>query len=226
MAGIRPGTLRGEDHWARYDHDHAGDPLDATSILTGVPGAIAPDDTAALGSALSLARSDHRHAFTSAVAAALTKTATAGEGAAATHARSDHVHSTAALPWGIVARHSLTANSAALSDGNTADWLLDEVAVDVTRLYRVNFIAQFVQSATGNWLQNVHADGTAIGRVHAYNTAASLNAFAAASFLWEPATGTPDLDVRVDNLVGGGTLTYEANANAPRQLWVEDIGPR
>jgi hypothetical protein len=90
MAGIRPGTLRGEDHWSRYDHDHSGDPLDATSILTGVPGTIAPDDTAALGSALSLARSDHRHAITAAVPVAV-GTALA-EGAAATFARSDHVH--------------------------------------------------------------------------------------------------------------------------------------
>lgn len=90
MAGIRPGTLRGEDHWAVYDHDHADDPLDASSILTGVPGTIAPDDTAALGSALSLARSDHRHAITTAAPVAVGTALS--EGVAANFARSDHVH--------------------------------------------------------------------------------------------------------------------------------------
>ena len=62
-----------------------------------LPVAIAPDDTGSAGSANSVARSDHRHAITTATAVAIS-TASA-EGAATSFARSDHTH---AIPTDLV----------------------------------------------------------------------------------------------------------------------------
>jgi hypothetical protein len=231
-----PAVIRG------FNHDHPLDERmfrdlmvryveDIRGVLLGtppVPSVIDPDDAGSAGVSTLPARADHQHQFTSAVAAALTKTATAGEGSAATHARSDHVHSTAALPWGIVGYERLTTGSAAFSDGNTTDFNVNGVVTDATRLYWVYMHSQLIQSATGNWFHNVHADGTAIGRVHAYNTAggANLNAMVSGGFLWLPTSDTWDVDVRLDNIAGGGTLVYEADAGAPRHLMIVDIGPR
>lgn len=71
----------------QHTHEYT---VDASTALTGIPGTIAPDDTAAEGAASTLARSDHRHAITAAAPVAV-GTALA-EGVAATFARSDHVH--------------------------------------------------------------------------------------------------------------------------------------
>lgn len=230
MAGLRPGTLRGEDHWARADHDHGV--LDAGDISTGVPGAIAPDDTAALGSALSLARSDHRHAFTSAAAAALTKTATASEGAAATHARSDHVHATSALPWGIVAYQRITGagNTGAAAADRTTDFVLSNMTVDVTRLYAVCCTGACTFSAGSRWIFNFHnvSGGTYIDKLYDVQVGSAATEFYNGRTLWLPSSGTISIDVRLDFISGGGTI--ELNSGAPagtsRSFWVEDIGPR
>ena len=68
-------------------------------ISFGTPGASAVGDTAATGSATTLALSDHRHsreAFGTPIA--VTGGATAASGSATTISRSDHVHSTASMP--------------------------------------------------------------------------------------------------------------------------------
>lgn len=231
MAGLRPGTLRGEDHWARYDHAHAAPTgLTTANITTGSPVSIDPDDAAADGVSTALARADHQHQFTSATAVALTKTATAGEGSAGTHARSDHVHSTAALPWGVLGYLRLGGNNSHTADGTT-DFTLT-VTPDITRLYACILHTQYSLNAAGDWLINAHDAGTAFGRFkRVFSVGAVGDTIEGATCLWLPATGgAHTVDVRVDEIAGAATLQFEADGPppvaAPREFTIVDIGPR
>jgi hypothetical protein len=232
MAGLRPGTLRGEDHWSRYDHTHAAPTgLTTANIVTGDPVAIDPDDAMAAGVATSLARSDHQHAFTSGTAAALTKTATAGEGAAATHARSDHVHATSALPWGVVGYQRLeTDNTGAATTDRTTDFALANLSVTNTRLYAVCCAGAVTFSGGSRWIFNFHntSSGAYIDKLYDIQVGSAAIEFYIARTLWLPATGTISIDVRLDFISGAGTITLNAGAPAGtgRSFWVEDIGPR
>jgi hypothetical protein len=44
--------------------------------------------------------------------------------------------------------------------------------------------------------------------------------------LWQPTTGSHTVLITVNNFSGISTLFFYANTDTPRQLWVEDIGPR
>lgn len=78
------GTTAGHDTTTRHV---LGTAIPTTATL---PTTITPDDSGSVGVANSVARSDHRHAITTATAVSVT-TANA-EGSAATFARSDHTH--------------------------------------------------------------------------------------------------------------------------------------
>lgn len=210
-------TLGVKQHTHRLDLDS----ITADEALTGVPGSIAPDDTAAEGSASSLARSDHRHGFTAATAAALTKTATAGEGSANTSARSDHVHATSALPWGIVARITIAVDSAGYTADATTDYVLNSVVVDAARLYKVCFEGPFTISAAARWDFDFHVGGVNTARLFLHTAAANATQWASGAALWEPSSGTVNVDMRLDEISGTATLTIHSG-----RFWIEDIGPR
>lgn len=78
------GTIAGHDTTARH--------VVGTSIpvSASAPTTITPDDSGNAGAASTVARSDHRHAITTATAVAVTTAL--GEGSAATFSRSDHAH--------------------------------------------------------------------------------------------------------------------------------------
>lgn len=202
----------------------------APGLFGGVPSTIDPDDAASNGTGQIFALSDHQHPIVTGAPAALTKTAASAESAGTGFARDVHVHATNALPWGVVARHQIAVDGAALGDGAVADWLLDEVPVDSSRLYVVHFKTKALFSAASQWAIDVRADGVAIETVWQESAIAAgklLTVCVAA--LWEPSTGTPDVDVQVDNTSGGGTVTFlhaGSGKNTPRSLWVEDVGPR
>jgi len=93
------------DHHTQYmkadgtRHDLTARHTAGTVVPTAVPGAIAPDDSAAEGVAGTLARSDHRHSIVAAVAGTISPDDTAAEGVATSFARSDHRHAiTAGTP--------------------------------------------------------------------------------------------------------------------------------
>jgi len=227
VTGLRLEEVRGMEALARKDFVLA---LFTLATATNNPTAIDPDDAAAVGTAPRFAKEDHQHAITAGAPAALTKTATSAESSGTGFARDAHVHATSALPWGIVARHILTADSSGFTAPGTADWLLDEVATDSTRLYTINLLSAWgiTGGTTGDRaLISAHADGTEVARLADTDTvgAGSFNVLAARA-LWEPATGTPDVDIRITGLSGDRTFTFFAGAAFPRQLWVEDIGPR
>jgi len=84
--------LAGDDHtqYIRADGTRA---FTGLGSIAGTPGTIAPDDTASAGAALTLARSDHRHAIAAAAAGASAVGDAAAEGVSTSFARADHVHS-------------------------------------------------------------------------------------------------------------------------------------
>lgn len=219
----RDGTIRQEPR-SREGHTHAGLP-----ISFGTPGAIAPDDTANAGVASTLARSDHRHAFTSATAAALTKTGTASEGVAATHARSDHVHATSVLPYGILPnRFASTANDSTRATGVSTDMTITNT-VDNTRAYQVHLEARGAASSGSVWFVELLEAAAMIAEIRCIDFDSALEPVSASgTCLYLPAaSGSIALTVRVTIAGGGaGTFQMQAAASRPRRLWVEDIGPR
>jgi len=79
-------------------------PSGADPLATAAAGTIQPDDGAAVGTANSFARSDHKHAIVTAAAGSIEPDDAAAEGAATSFARSDHKHSiVTAAPTGDLA---------------------------------------------------------------------------------------------------------------------------
>jgi hypothetical protein len=87
----------------------------ASALSYGSPGSILPDDTVSDGVAATVARSDHRHAITAAVAGAIQPDDAAAEGSASSFARSDHTHSIVAATAGAAAPGDAAAEGAATS---------------------------------------------------------------------------------------------------------------
>jgi len=199
----------------------------ATTVTT-----IDPDDTAASGTVGGqLAPFDHQHPITTGTPAALTLTATSAESAGTGFARDVHVHSTNALPWGVVGTPQVqTGNSAGFTaDDTTADFQLTGIAVSDTRRYVVCLTSDYqITPNPGRWLVNLHVGGTLTNRLWDidHEAGASNNGWVNARRLWLPSTGTFTLDVGVDEITDGSTLTFTAAATATRDFWVEDIGPR
>lgn len=217
---------------ALADHTHARvQPLsvDTGAFTSDVYGtttvAIDPDDAASAGTAATVSRSDHGHEWTTAAASDLTLTATSSEGSSGDGARADHVHATDALPWGIVARQTLTSSNGAHAGDATTDHSLASVSVDSSRLYRVVLHAEWQVSAGAVWDINFHVGGTLTDTLANINTAGAGTGTISNEILWEPSTGTPTVDVRAD-LISGGTLTLNGSATGKRHFFIEDIGPR
>lgn len=85
------GGLAGDDHlqYIKVDGTRA---FTGLAAVAAAPGPVQAGDTQAAGSALTLARSDHRHAASVAAAGTSAVGDAAAAGAATTFARSDHVH--------------------------------------------------------------------------------------------------------------------------------------
>jgi len=99
-------------------------------VPAGTPGAIAPDDTAAAGSANSVARSDHRHSI--ATTTAVTSGLANAEGVATSFARADHTHDQAALSVGTAELVDLAVTSAKLGADSVIAGKIADGAVDVS----------------------------------------------------------------------------------------------
>jgi hypothetical protein len=207
-------------------------PAHLSTGLFGVAGDLSiinAGDAAVAGSTGKVADAAHQHQCVTGAAASLALTAANSEGGSASSARADHGHSTNALPWGVVGSiDEKTTDSSGFSAPGTADWLLDELSVSVTRRYKIYILTAWgITGGTDRALISAHADGTQVLRLGDTDTvpAGSFNVLSA-NGIWLPATGTPDIDIRITGLSGTGTFTFFAGATFPRQLWVEDVGPR
>lgn len=207
-------------------------PVDAADLdpaIYGTPGSIAPDDTVSAGVAATLARSDHRHGFTSATAAALTETTTSSEGVATTHARSDHVHATSELPWGWVGGQVLETNGSLLASGNATDFGFDFTAL-ATRRYEVGISGQCVSTSVTTppsvWRMLISLDGVATFETTPLVFGGNHTAWWNSKILWLPAADTFTFASTVTRDLGNGGLTIQGSATKKRAIYITDIGPR
>jgi len=193
--------------------------------LVGDLSVIDPDDAAAAGTNVRLARSDHQHAITAGAPAALTRTGTSAESSGTGFARDAHVHATDQMAWGVIADQILTTNSTGFTTNATTDMTLTPTVL-ATRDYTINLSSLVNRSANGDWQINVHVAGTLlneIGRVGDNATGTMKNLM---SILWKPSAGSPTVDIRVVEISGAATFTFLGGANAERHFWIEDVGPR
>lgn len=128
---------------------------------------------------------------------------------------------------GIVAKQTSTSNGSSISSDGLSDFALNDVSVDSTRLYRVHLASDVFLSDTARWLVSLRVNGVDTLRLGDFQSVSGAqNTYISSSVLWEPATGTPDLTVYADETSGTATFQFQASSSAPRQFWVEDVGPR
>jgi hypothetical protein len=128
---------------------------------------------------------------------------------------------------GVIARQTpLTANSTGYTTDITTDFAITNVVVDSTRLYKPRLRSQFLLSASGVWDLNFYVDGVLVDRIFEVDETVAHRGWIDSGLLWEPATDTVDIDLRLDERAGASTLTFEADAVNRRYIWVEDVGPR
>jgi hypothetical protein len=129
---------------------------------------------------------------------------------------------------GLVASQILTTSgSVFVTTTATTDMFLNNFDADGTRNYRIGVNANLEMVGTGNWSGRLLIDGIDQGRLWA-GTSVSGTTFGlmAGHFLWQPATAQYDLMVGFGLFSGSATIQLVASAAVPRELWIEDIGPR
>lgn len=128
---------------------------------------------------------------------------------------------------GVIARQSLATNNGPHTTSATTDMALNNVSVDSSRLYAVHLQALASISTSADWQVNFHVDGTLaieLGRLHTLGGAGLMEMHL--SKLWEPATSTSDLDIRIVEQSGTSSLSFFGGGTLTRQFWIEDVGPR
>lgn len=90
-------------------------PGGSDALTTAAAGAIEPDDAAAVGTAASFARSDHKHSIVAAAPGTIQPDDSAAEGSATSFARSDHRHAIVAAAPGIVTPGASAAEGSSTS---------------------------------------------------------------------------------------------------------------
>lgn len=119
----------------------------------------------------------------------------------------------------------LTAASSSYSATGATDFALNNVPVDGTRQYRVHLQSFWNMSApTGNWYVYARMDG--VNTLMMDIATNNLAGFISASALWLPDTATVNMVIYLSEIAGTTTLSFYADSTAPRQFWVEDVGPR
>lgn len=210
---------------ARSDHTHdqAALSVGSAELVAGavIAGKIAAGGVSAAGQ---IAAGVVDASITAGTAAALTKTATSGAGSGSSWAHDNHVHATSVLPWGIVARQSLTVDSSGFTVSGATDMTVSFTA-DVTRLYKIVWHTPWQLTSTGRWLITAN-DGSDFHRLADVADSEGPSGVFDAAVYWEPSAGAKTLTVNVTEIVNGSTLQFIAGATFPRQFWVEDIGPR
>lgn len=134
---------------------------------------------------------------------------------------------------GIVAEFTSTASDSARSSGQATDMVISNFVTDGTRKYKVwGYSLVTLNGGSTSTNANIdlafYVDGVNTAEFwyeDNYAVVSTQNGLAQAAFLWEPAAGTYDVDVRVANISAGPTsITLTGAANRPRGLFIEDVG--
>lgn len=127
---------------------------------------------------------------------------------------------------GIVALQTVTATVGPYSSDSTTSFVLNNVDVDATRTYRVGMNSVCGLTGASRWIIELWIDGVQSFRMEDRDTAGSLAFVMNFHTIWEPSTGTSDLEVKVNEISGAASIDFPADPTFPAQLWVEDIGVR
>jgi hypothetical protein len=211
-----------DDNHTQYMRTDGTRAFTALTAVGGTPGASAVADVAAAGTALTLARSDHKHgreAFATPVAAAVTGNAA---GSAVTVPHSDHVHQgTGTLGY---------AETATAQTSISSETDLTSLAVTVTvvsgRRIKITGQTEITCDATA---------GAALGRIK--EGATYLGQYANVAFgsggetfqsmgcvILTPTAGSHTYKLTLAKSGGAGTVSMQTSATHPAFILVEDIG--
>jgi hypothetical protein len=130
---------------------------------------------------------------------------------------------------GVKASQVITSSSVGYTATGATDFSLASFAADSSRNYKICLNVDWVATvAAGEWylyIQVAGADYAMIGDASADGT--NINeGVVSGGVLWQPATGTYTVTIKLYEIVNGSTLTFYGDASTPRQFWIEDIGPR
>lgn len=122
---------------------------------------------------------------------------------------------------------TLITSSSSYAATSTDTDMTVTVTADAARLYRVHYLAGWNLNGPGVWHIFLKDNGTQVARMAIINSDGTiLDGLDGHSFLWAPTSGSHTLVIRANNFTGISTLFLYGAADTPRQLWVEDVGPR
>lgn len=129
----------------------------------------------------------------------------------------------------------LTGNGGPYGNLATTDFVLTDVVVDASRLYRVHIHSQVAPTGSTSPASGLHlalfvdgVDTERLMRKRFEGAGGNFEETCESSVLWQPTSGNKDLTTVVGLAFGAGTpvFTFQASATATREFWVEDVGPR
>lgn len=135
-----------------------------------------------------------------------------------------------ATAWaaGVKTLQSSTSSSVGYTATGSTDFSLASFVADSSRNYKICLNVDWTLSAAGEWylyVQVAGADYAMIGDAAGDGTNIT-EGVVSGGVLWQPASGTYTVTIKVYEIAGTSTLTFFADASTPRQFWIEDIGPR
>lgn len=191
--------LAGDDHtqYIRTDGTRA---FTGVAAITAAPIATAPGDTQAAGTAVTVARSDHRHAHAAAAPGASGVGDSAAEGVAASVARSDHRHAreafgavTAATSFGAASANG-AATTVARSDHNHGTPSLSSTTPAAETMGAAGAVGVGTTAARADHVHGMPSFSGTVVSEQAYGQVPSAGAAATVS-RGDHTHGTPDISI-------------------------------
>jgi hypothetical protein len=131
---------------------------------------------------------------------------------------------------GVIARQApLTTSSATWTASATTDHAIPDVAVDAALRYVVRHHTSWTVVGNVRWIVNFHVDGALTDRIDdldCFGSGTRIGEINAALEWLPPVSGIFDVDLRVVEVIDGGSLLFTGEPTATRQFWIEAAGPR
>lgn len=135
-----------------------------------------------------------------------------------------------ATAWaaGVKAFQQLTSSSSGYTVDSTTDFSLASFVADSSRNYKVCINSDWFMNASGEWYIYVQVGGADLAMIGdaSSNGTTITEDVVSGCVLWQPATGTYTVTIKVYEVSGASTLTFFGASGTPRQFWIEDAGPR
>lgn len=141
----------------------------------------------------------------------------------------DHQEATVTARGLVGTPHRLTTSSSnfVAADSNTD--MTMTVTTDATRVYRIGLHHAWSINGPGTWHIFATINGTdtiRMGMIDTTDSGAAADGVNSSGALWYPTSASQTILITVNNFAGITTMFFYAALDTPRQLWVEDVGPR